>query len=458
MTATPDRGFSGLIGVGRTDVTPKLDVYARCWGAAETDRMAGIHRPLTATALAFAQADHQRMLILVSLDGSWWQADDEWAFRRELLERFSLEMDQLMVGLSHSHAAPPLNTHLSEKPGGPELAEYTRNLADRVAPAIEQALSSLQPGFLTVRTGHCDLASNRDSHSGPAGIPLVGYSPGAPADSCLLALRLTDTNGRILAIGANYACHPTTLGFENNQFSPDFVGAFRETVETAHPGSLAFFLQGASGELAPPYQYHGDTGVADAYGQKLAYSTLAALAGSSRLPSQLRFEASVRSGADLAMWRPEPIEPDSRLDARVHTFRLPLKGDFPTEQELRQTLGETSDEALRERIQRKIGLRRALGASPDYQARLWIWRLGDLLIASAPFEAYSDWQTVVRNQFPDTPIALMNLVNGSPGYLPPDSAFEDARLYTVWQTPFARGGLETLIEQTKMVATELLHP
>ena len=46
----------------------------------------------------------------------------------------------------------------------------------------------------------------------------------------------------------NYACHPTTLAWENTLISPDFPGAMREVVERA-TAAPCVFLQGASGDL-----------------------------------------------------------------------------------------------------------------------------------------------------------------------------------------------------------------
>ena len=49
----------------------------------------------------------------------------------------------------------------------------------------------------------------------------------------------------------------------------------------------------------------------------------------------------------------------------------------------------------------------------------------------------------------------MNLVNGSIGYLPPADLY-DTEVYPVWQTPFARGGLERMIDTMTETIEELL--
>ena len=58
------------LGVGRVDITPPADAYHRNWGAALHDAAEGIHRPLLATVLVFADDDtgeKQRALFTVDL-------------------------------------------------------------------------------------------------------------------------------------------------------------------------------------------------------------------------------------------------------------------------------------------------------------------------------------------------------------------------------------------------------
>src|SRR6185503_5155147 len=105
-------------------------------------------------------------------------------------------------------------------------------------------------------------------------------NPAVKADDTLVVGRITaDDDGRVLGTLVNYACHPTTLAWENRLISPDYVGAMREVVEAHTGGGPCLFLQGASGELAPAHQYVGDTAVADRHGRRLGFSALAALEG-----------------------------------------------------------------------------------------------------------------------------------------------------------------------------------
>src|SRR5205085_10153628 len=105
---------------------------------------------------------------------------------------------------------------------------------------------------LTWATGKCDLAANRDLPDPQQPRIICGYNPQKSADDALLVGRITaGSSGQTLATLVNYACHPTTLAWDNRLLSPDYVGAMREVVEAGSAGALCLFLLGASGELAP---------------------------------------------------------------------------------------------------------------------------------------------------------------------------------------------------------------
>ena len=75
-------GFAGLAGVAVNDITPDLDVRARCWGPARHDLASGVHRRLTLTALALAADAGGPPLLLITTDLSFFRrGDDEWRVR-----------------------------------------------------------------------------------------------------------------------------------------------------------------------------------------------------------------------------------------------------------------------------------------------------------------------------------------------------------------------------------------
>lgn len=298
-------GFSGVAGVARRDITPPVGIRARNWGPAETDVADGVHRSLTLTALAVGSgaAGGVDPVLIFAVDGTWWRrVDDERRVRGAILAALDLDEARVLFALSHTHAGPVLSAAVSDLDGGDRVPAYLDQLAAAAVSAGREALDALVPVGLTWTTGRCSLA--RDRELVLEGRAVVGMNPLVAADDTVVVGRVATLDGRPLASVVNYACHPTTLAWQNRLISPDYVGSMRETVETA-TGAPSLFLQGASGELAPGEQYTGDTGVADRHGRALGHAVLSALDGLPPAGSELGLTGVVESGASLAMWSPE---------------------------------------------------------------------------------------------------------------------------------------------------------
>jgi hypothetical protein len=439
--------FSGWIGVARSDITPPVGIYTREWGAATHSKAESIHRPLFLTALTLQSEPGGKPLVLVEADLGFWRSRRLFQrLRSRLRERFSLDSAKLMFGLSHTHSSVTLTDPDPNLPGGQLLGPYMEQLEEAATEAIQAALEHADEALLDWHYGRCALASNRDLPDPTPGSTrfICGYNPGADADDTLLVGRVTSQSGKPLAVLVNYACHPTTLAWENTAISPDFVGAMRETIEAA-TGATAVFLQGASGELAPRYQYVGDPQVADRHGRHLAYSSLAALEDMDPPGKMLSFERVVESGAPLAVWRYQDVPASTALDATEIGVALPLK-NWPTAAELERQRSAAKDRTDEERLRRKRDTRLALGDGDTCSLSLWIWRVGNSLLVGVPEEAYSLLQKELRQRYSNTAIACMNLVNDRVGgYLPPQDLY-GLDIYQVWRTPFARGSLEIVIE------------
>jgi hypothetical protein len=443
-----------LIGVSRRDITPPPGINARNWGAAAFDLAQGVHRPLLATALTLQAAADQPPLVLVALDLGWWRdRDDEAIVRHGVLDAIGLPEERLIMALSHTHAGPCTSLLNADRPGGQLIRPYLEALRDACVQAIEEALERATEAQLTWGMGRCALASNRDLRDAGRTRFLTGYNPDATADDTLLVGRITTGAGRPVATLVNYACHPTTLAWENTLISPDYVGAMREVIEAHTGGALCLFLQGASGELAPREQYTADVTVADRHGRALGWACLAALEAMPSPGMRLCFDAVVESGAPLAVWREAPWSAPNDLAAVQSSVALPLKPDLQSLAEIEAQLAHTDDQVMLERLRRRWGVRRIVGDGAAWAMPIYAWRIGDALLVAQPNEAYSWFQQELRRRFAPRMLAVLNLSNGSCGYLAPAALYAED-IYAVWQSPFAVGGLEALVERaTDVLAT-----
>ena len=441
--------FEGYIGVAKEDITPPAGIYSRNWGAASHDVADGIDVPLRVVVMTLQSAPEERPLVLISLDLGWWKsAEDEWHIRGAAIEELDLTPDCVIMNLTHTHSGPGITSDDKDKLGGELIAGYLDQVRDAVLRACKRALESKVLSTLTWDYGRCSLARNRDLPDPEKERVVCGFNPKVSADDTILVGRVCDKAGKVLLTIANYACHPTTLAWQNHLISPDWVGAFYQTVEDA-TGGLAMFLQGASGELQPARTYTDDLEIIRAQGRQLGYATLSVLEGMLPPGQQLEYDGVVESGAPLACWKIVPASSNKKLYTQRVDLELELREGLPTLQELEQQFASCDDRVIAERLTRKMHIRRKVGNGATTNAPLWIWQIGDGIIFAAPNESYSLLQTSLRQHFNNRAVAVINLANGSAsGYLPPADLYEKD-IYQVWQTPFAKGGLEKLIETAK---------
>jgi hypothetical protein len=459
-----------LFGLARRDVTPPVGIYHRAWGAATHDRAAGVHRPLTATALAFrdpaAPPSPASEQVVVALDLCLLWAPEMDALLEALARQTGLAPGQVVVAFSHTHAAGLLGRERAGLPGGDLIGPYLDRLAGQLGDAVREARASARPATLLFGAGRCSLAAHRDYWDEAAGQYVCGFNPDGPSDDTVLVCRAVDASGRTLATLVNYACHPTTLAWENTLLSPDFPGAMREVVEAA-TGAPCAFLQGASGDLGPREGYVGDPAVADRNGRQLGYAALAALEALPPPGTRCRYAGPVVSGATLGTWVHERLgDADRSARARWRCSRwevpLPYRADLPTresavaeqarwraEEEAARRAGDLSRardcRALAERATRWLTRLEVLPAGPSFPLPAWLWQTGDALWLAVEAEHYNVLQRTLRARFPGVPLVVMTLANGSRAtYLPAADAYGKG-IYQESVAVLERGCLEELI-------------
>jgi hypothetical protein len=445
VTTWTPRESALTAGVGRADITPPVGVRARSWGAARTDVATGVHRPLTATALAFRDEAAGRWRYLLTLDLGWWRdAASFTRLRDPLLTALDAEPDDLLLHLVHTHAGPSVCDLGLDLPGADLLPGYQQTLLDGATAACVTARDAARPAVVTWAQGTCDLAVTRNLPCGDRDV--VAFDPGTPADGTLLVGRVMDRAqpDRVLGVLLNYACHPTTLAHHNTLLSPDLVGAARVVVER-ETGAPCLFLQGASGELSPREQYQPGTAVTDRNGRTLGFAALGVLSGMGSPGTHLRFDGVVESGAPIGLWVPEPA--DVPADVRCVSTRVPLAAvPVPTAAQVAERWSGIDPVAAAERRDRAGRLAEGYLDGDVARHPLWVWHLGDAVVVAHPGEAFSALQTTLRARHPERAVLVLNLTNG-PGFVYlPDRASYGRDRYQVWQTLLAAGCLEVLTD------------
>jgi hypothetical protein len=465
--------------VARCDITPPVGIYHRMWGAALHDRATGVHRPLEATLLWLEPQSPStgEPQIIVTLDHCILDAQELHSIRQSVQRTSNVGYENILVTLSHTHGAGWMSRTRSDLPGGELLGPYLDHLAVQMGDLAREAESRVAPARIVYAAGRCNLAAHRDYLDVERERYVCGFNPAGYADDTLLLARILCDSETTLATIVNYACHPTTLAWENTLISPDWVGAMRQVIEQTE-GGLCLFLQGASGDLGPREGFVGDTAVADRNGRQVGHAALSTLATLSPPGTEYRYAGPVISGTAIGTWRHEPQTDDARSRQTRWCWEqlvveLPYRHDLPT---LEQTTSEQehwlaeearareANDELRvrdcraqvEQRTRQINRLKNLVPGRCYPLPLRLGILGDAIWVFVPGELYQIFQITLRERFAPHPVFVTTLTNDwQPGYIPPASSYG----YEIYQEVIAAtspGCLESLLETISRRLKKLL--
>ncbi|MCP4169972.1 MAG: hypothetical protein GY758_04265 [Fuerstiella sp.] len=459
------------VGVSRADVTPPVGIYHRMWGAAKHDRATGIHRPLTVTALAMSaetSPEDKPDAVFVAVDHCLLWYSEMAALLDTVGDLTGISVDRITVFFSHTHAAGLMGLERIELPGGELIPDYLTSLSNEIATAVNDAVATMQSAVISYSTGRCNLATNRDFFDPDREHAVCGFNPEGTADDSVLVGRVQHAeSSRPIATIVNYACHPTTLAWDNTLISPDYPGAMREVVEDATKAPC-FFIQGASGDIGPRDGYTGDVTVADRNGRQLGYAVLSALENMPPASTSLKYTGAVVSGATIGTWQFFNTDDQRQSDAVAWqhiatSCEIPYRSDLPDREELQRertewlakqdaaaASGDTSAaadaRAMAERMTRRLVRVEHLPVSDTLPYAVQIWKLGDAIWLALDGELYNVLQRRLRKTFPDTSIVLGTLANGSKAWYIPDRDSYGKGLYQEDASVLAQGALEQLFD------------
>ncbi len=241
--ASADHAQQLLAGVASQDITPPPGL--RMWGYSNrTQGATGTLDPLMAKAVVLAVGDNRVAIVALDLG----RTPEDVLARVRKRTAAECGIDNLLITASHTHAAP--NVEATADSPNP----YAKQVADQIAELVCRAAKAMVPVRIGVGRGTADFAHNRRHYLADGRVAMqwrnAEHEPTKPVDREFAVIRLDRADGTPLAVLFHYACHPVVLGSDNLEYSADYVGTARATVEQ-QLDTTCLFLQGACGDINP---------------------------------------------------------------------------------------------------------------------------------------------------------------------------------------------------------------
>lgn len=183
-----------------------------------------------------------------------------------LKEQMGIDPSSVWWSTTHTHSAPEIATHF----GGisfPSMANrsqlaaqhepdtaYTSFFERKLVEGIRRARLKLAPARFGVGWGFSQANINRRAID-TEGRASLGLNPDGAVDRRIGVIRIDHEDGSPMVLIANYAIHGTVLGGESTVISGDAPGVVSAYVEEM-TGAPLLFVNGAAGNLAPIYSVY----------------------------------------------------------------------------------------------------------------------------------------------------------------------------------------------------------
>ncbi len=425
---------SGTLHVGWSsrDITPDRPVAL---AGQFHKRISGrVVAPLFATALALETREGDRSLdqaIMISCDLVAIREGVQDRLRQILegrLEGFDLR--KLILNATHTHTAPVTRGDWYDvtEEGVMKPPEYVDFLLGRLAEAAEEAWKGRRPGGVNWGLGYAVTGFNRrmvyadgraamyGRNNGPDFRAVEGYE-----DHGVEILFFRDGEGKLSGVAINVAC-PSQVVEGQNYISSDFWHDVRAILRERLSKDLHVLAWcGAAGDVSPHPQM-----------RKAADARMRKLRGD--IPETRAIALRIADAVDWALGAvKEEVLTRVPFAHRVEDLRLP--GRKVTEEEYRsaKTVCDQIEKKPREKWDsRDVSRRRWHGKVVDRFERpeehashgmeLHVLRLGDVAIATNPFELFLDYGIQMKTRSRAQQTFVIQLACSSSGYLPTEKA------------------------------------
>jgi len=423
------------IGWGSCDVTPDRPTNLR--GQFYVRIAEGVNDPLTATALAIegtAPDGTPDQAVIVSCDRVGILASLQQAVRDAVAPRApDMDVMKLFLHATHTHDAPGM-TQGRYPPQGPEVMkpeEYAEFFTSRVADMIVQAWQDRRPGGISRAFGHAVVGHNRRAvymggasrMYGKTAVDDFSHIEGYE-DHSVDMLFTWDKGGALTGLAVNVAC-PSQVEEHLLVISADYWHETRIELRRRFGQDVFVLPQCApAGDQSPHFLLYGQ--------QEQEMRERRGVTEREEIARRI-----ARAVDDVYELAREAVQTDAPVQHVVKTVELPMR--LVTDEELAHSHAEikrleaeqpADDKAAcinhvhRFRHRAVIERYERQKTNTSLPIELHVLRLGDVAMATNPFELFLDFglRIKARSRAPQT--VLVQLACDTCGYLPTERAVQ----------------------------------
>ncbi|MBI5773783.1 MAG: neutral/alkaline non-lysosomal ceramidase N-terminal domain-containing protein [Verrucomicrobia bacterium] len=406
-------------GAAASNITPFIG--AGIVGGFTTPPSTHIHDELHARCLALDDGETRLAFAIVDSVSVNREVFDE--AKRLVSEATGLPRENMMMSATHTHSASSArgtNAFVFEK----SLDDYQSFLARRIADGVRRALNNLQPARIGWGAGQVPqhvfnrrwlLKDGKTSVNpfgeqdravmNPGNRPDL-LKPAGPTNSEVYFISVESTNGRPIALLANYWLHYVG-GVGNGHISADYFGVFCDRIQELlgadrqDPPFVGVLANGPCGDVnninfTAPREKH-----APYEKMKIVANDVA--------QEVLRVRKTIRHRD----W----------VELKSAQAELELKMRHPTPEMLaraQQILARPATISPAHRLEGTYASRTVAAAKwpESISIVLQTFRIGDLGIAAVPFETFTETGLEIKAKSPFKDTFTIELANGGYGYLP----------------------------------------
>lgn len=402
------------------------------------------------------------VVVMISIDNCGLTAEECTNYRKYISETTGLSYENVILQCTHTHTGPYTKANDHFECGDEIMEQYGEFLKERLADAALYAAKDLKPakmGFIEgrapERVAYIRRYKMKDGTTWtcpPINDPNIDHAIGT-LDQRVNVLRF-DREGADTIVLMNYGLHADCLNLD--QISPDWPGWMTRTFETVIPEAKVVFFNGCEGDVGSTHVWPEGGDMND---------TLISFDNEMKSDGMARFVGRALCGTILQVYdKAEYVDVDD-LKVLYRTVSVPANKPDPKDLPRAHKFKELHDSGHDELIPYTAMELTTVVAEAErmckyengpefFDLELTGLKLGPVAFCGIPGEPFTDIGKAIKESEGYRMILPMCLTNGSEGYYPMKSAFDEGG-YEARSSKFKGGVAELIIDGGRQLLEEL---